>query len=305
MTMPNFLVIGGARCGTTSLHYYLGEHPDIFMASHKDCRFFAMGDEPMPAYLEEDEPARARFDAMRRDAVLTPEAYRALFDEVADETAVGEATAFYLYHPRAPERIRRTIPDARLVAVLRQPAERAYSHYLARVRNGSIDRSFEEVLDAEDPADERVWAGQFHFIREGFYYRNLKRYYDLFPADQFRIFLFEELQGEPERLVRDICRFLGVRDDVPLDVAIRYNAAGRPKSQAINRLLMRRNPLKSAVKWLIPQSLRTRLRFRVMQKNAAEAEMAPDVRKRLIDVFRDDILRLQDLIGRDLSHWLR
>ena len=128
MTMPTFLIIGAGKSGTTSLYYYLKQHPQVYMSPVKEAHFF-----------DQDEGEKPDFRGPGRSSpppITSIEDYRALFRGVTDETAVGEATPSYIYIPGAPGRIRRRIPDAKLIAGLRNPTDRAYSAFLHTVRSG-------------------------------------------------------------------------------------------------------------------------------------------------------------------------
>src|ERR1051325_6146140 len=142
MTMPNFLVIGAVKSGTTALHRYLKQHPDIFMSTPKELRFFPFEDRPPdfrgPGDAEDMKPA-----------VKSIGDYRARFAEGARHPARGESSPLYLYYPRSAERLRHHIPDAKLIAILRHPADRAYSQYLMKVRDGHERLDFAAALDAE------------------------------------------------------------------------------------------------------------------------------------------------------------
>ena len=144
MRWPTFLIIGAGRSGTTSLYHYLGQHPDIFMSPVKEPGFFAYEDETRPligAYGEAELPG---YSTRRED-------YEALFADVSVETAAGEASVDYLYLPRAARRIRRHVPQARLIAILRQPADRSHSQFWARVASGREPLTdFEEALPDND-----------------------------------------------------------------------------------------------------------------------------------------------------------
>ncbi|HEX6473777.1 MAG TPA: sulfotransferase, partial [Candidatus Limnocylindria bacterium] len=128
--LPNFLVIGAAKSGTTALWSLLRQHPQVFMPALKEPHHFAFdADQPAPQF-------RGPGANLHRDAVTGTDAYRALFADAGEALAVGEASATYLYVAASVERIRAAIPDARLVAILRQPADRAYSSYLHLKRQG-------------------------------------------------------------------------------------------------------------------------------------------------------------------------
>lgn len=141
--LPTFLVIGAAKAGTTSLYHYLGQHPQVFMSPVKEPGFFALEGHPLDFRGPGDE-------WLRQATTTTLEAYQKLFEGVRDEPAVGEASVLYLHHHAAPEAIARYVPDVKLVAVLRDPVERAYSAFLYQTRNGREPLAdFEEALRAE------------------------------------------------------------------------------------------------------------------------------------------------------------
>lgn len=142
MTMPNFLIVGAQKAGTTSLHYYLKQHPQIYMRPRKEPHFF----EGM--HWDFYRPGRIML------AVTDLADYQALFEGVTDEKAIGEASASYLYSPKAPTLIKRSIPDARLIAILRNPPDRAYSNFLHCVRGGR--ESIVDFAEALRVEEERI-----------------------------------------------------------------------------------------------------------------------------------------------------
>src|SRR3989338_3833819 len=145
MSLPNFLIIGATKAGTTSIHNYLGQHPEIFVCPHKETNFFAQ--DSATCFLG--------------DAINTREDYEREFEGVKNEKAIGETSPAYLAVPTAPERIHGLIPHAKLIAILRDPAERAYSHYLMRRRQKREFRSsFEQCLDEEDIDPERSYKSR-------------------------------------------------------------------------------------------------------------------------------------------------
>ena len=144
--LPNFLVIGAAKSGTTSFFTYLGQHPDIFISPVKDPNFFAFSGESPLDYHISDIP-------WVLGSVRKIENYKALFSRATFHSAIGEASGTYLFHPRAAERIYRFIPDAKLIAILRNPVDRAYSAWLMHQRRGKEKRPFQEILAMnEQPA---------------------------------------------------------------------------------------------------------------------------------------------------------
>jgi len=300
MTMPNFLVVGARKAGTTSLYHYLKQHPEVFMSPVKEPNFFAIeGDRA--DYNGPDADSR-----VNRWSVADPEDYRALFSEAGGAKATGEASPAYLCDPVAPERIKAHVPEAKLIAVLRDPAERAYSAYMHQVRDGRETLPFTEALDAEEWRTRANWAPAWRYKAESFYLEGLSRYYELFGREQVRVYLYEDLSADPRGVMRDAYSFLGVDDSFTPDTARRHNPSGVPRSRLLVSVLKRPNPLKSVLKPLLPEGLRGRISEGLQRRNLAKAPpMEPEVRGRLVELYRDDVARVQDLIGRDLSPWLR
>ena len=324
MMMPNFLLIGAAKSGTTSLYHYLRQHPQVYMSPVKEPKFFA---------FEEAEPGSPRRPGDREtmsQLITDVEGYKALFAGVADEKAVGEASPQYLYVPEAAGRIRRHLPEARLVAVLRNPVERAYSSHLHLVREGFERSGFSEGLKAEEQRIRENWPIMWHHKNRGFYHEQLTRYYERFGEEQIRVWLYEDLKEDPAGMMQSVYRFLGVDDAFVPDTSLIHNASGIPKSRALQTLvdpqtlLRRPNALKRAIKPFVPKRLRLRIllnlrnryltrpersRRRILadlrNRNLAEAPPIPErVREELTETYREDILKLQGLLGRDLSGWL-
>ncbi len=299
--LPNFLIVGTAKAGTTSLYRYLRQHPDVFMPAVKEPRFFAYAEEP-PAMKG---PGDARTNRTS-GAVYTFEDYCALFEEATDERAVGEASPNYLYSESAPRLIREHLPGVRLIVVLRNPVERAYSHFLHLVRSGREPlRDFGAALDAEDERVARGWEWSWHYTRMGFYHAQLARYLEHFDREQLTIRLFEDFKADPVAFTQDIFRVLGVDDAFAPDTSLRYEKTGVPRSDRFQRFLHNPdNVLRRLSRYILSEPVRERILTVMKNVNLSKPPLAPEVRARLVDAFRDDVLRLQDLIDRDLSAWL-
>ena len=239
-----------------------------------------------------------------RAAVYEWDAYLQLFAGAAGKRAIGEASAIYLssYFPeKTAARIRDRIPAAKLIALVRQPAERAYSAYnFYRARDFEPLASFAEALAAEPARIEANDTPDFRYRMNGFYDANLKPYYDIFPREQIRVYLFEEWNADPAGTLRSIFRFLDVDEDAPIGVE-RRNVTHRYRSQRLHRFLARPGRFGKRLHRVLPAALRSRLdRWNQMQP----PPMPPEIWRELTEGYREDILNLQALIGRDLSHWL-
>ncbi len=307
MTMPNFLVIGAQKSGTSALYRYLNQHPQIYMSGLKEPHFFAFEGE-RPTFQGPGD--RELYDFI---GVSDIETYHALFRGVSKEAAVGEASAYYLYLSRARDRIRHYLPGVKLIAVLRDPAERAYSNFLHMVRDNKEPLSdFARALEAEEDRRENNWGPLWHYKQVGFYHAQLERYYEVFEQEQIRVYLYEDLNDDPVSVLRDAYRFLGVDDTFAPDISKRYNVSGVPKnerSEALHNFFLHPHPIKSVVKPFLPQTVRARMRERLVNPLRNRILTKPafpmQVRRQLTEAYREDISKLQELIQRDLSRWLQ
>jgi len=296
MTGPTFIVIGAGRSGTTSLHDYLAQHPQVFMCAEKSPNYFVSGD-PLPEW----EGPRLR--AMARQWVSDADEYTALFSAAGAATARGDVSPVYLQSLNAPGRIKAQYPDVKLVAILREPVDRAYAHYLGRCRDGLESRAtFADVVTEElgRPLPETVAFGSY--LGCGRYHHFLQPYYDLFPREQIRVFLFEDLTRNARALMRDLFEFLGVDDGFEPDMTLRKGQTGVVRHPVARLLWTRSVAVRTAIRPWLPRALRD-LAGPIVLRDLQRPPLDPGIKARLRPLFAEDIHRLQALIGRDLSHW--
>jgi hypothetical protein len=286
MTLPNFIMIGVAKGGTTSVSRYLAQHPQVFMCPIKATNFFGYEDARDWKWHDEGDPP-----LLRNFPVRTFEEYEAMFAGAKDELAIGEVSPQYIRCPTAARRIRERIPHVKLVASLRNPADRAFSGFLMRTRRGEPVDSFYKELTA-----------QSSHVKEGFYYRRLKRYLDLFPREQLKIYLFEEFKKDAGRIVNELFGFLGVDTRLSLDTSVRHNPGAVPRFRLLNRVLYSPR-LARIARALFPGMKGTLKHVRQLNLNPAP-KLPGDLRAELVRIYREDILRVQELLDRDLSVWL-
>ena len=296
--LPNFLVIGAAKSGTTALYHFLRQHPQVYMSPEKEPRFFICEGRP-PDYRGPYEDG-----LINKMTIWKREDYEALFAGARDQLARGEATPSYLWFPGAPERIQALLPRARLVAILRQPADRAFSHYMMHRRDGREPLSFEDALRAEP---ERLAAHWYwgRYRQAGYYHRHLSRYYDRFAREQIRVYLYDDLVRDPAALLRDLFGFLGVDEGVTVNTGVRYNLSGIIASPLLRAIWAGTNRPRAFIRPLVPRRLRQRVAGFFTTRKMIRLAMREETRAELMADYREDILKLQDLIGRDLSNWLR
>ena len=300
--MPNFLIIGAAKSGTTSLWNQLNQHPQIFMHPTKQTNFFAIESEtvefcgPPPLY-------------QNWYAIRTWEDYCSEFSDVTDEIAIGEACNSYLYSPGAANRIRSCLPDVKLIAVLRHPAERAYSRFLNHRRSGREPiPNFADALSEERTRIENRWWPDFHYLHLGMYHEQLEQYFAVFPPEQIRVYLYEDMLTDSLHMLRDIFQYLGVEDDFIPNMDVRYSASGLAKSKAVDWALNKLRAARPMAERLLRKrqlDYLLRIAAKVHAQNLFKPQLTPETRDWLIQQYREDTLRLQDLIRRDLSAWLK
>ena len=235
MPLPNFLIIGAAKAGTTSLYYYLRQHPQVYMSPIKEPRFFALEGE----ILNFKGPAQG----INQTSITSLDEYFHLFAGVTDEIAIGEASTLYLHSQRALEGIKRYLPNAKLIVILRNPIERAYSSYLHLVRDGYEALSFEQALQAEEFRIQQKWQPLWYYSKRSFYYEAIKNYLDIFEHCQIKIYLYEDLAADSKYIFKDICGFLDIDDSFKPDTSIK-NSSGIPKNKFLQRILISDNPAK-------------------------------------------------------------
>jgi len=290
----DFLIIGAHKSGTTTLTDALAHHPDIFMPSVKETRFFTARWSEGPEFL-------TPFYRGRRD-----------------ETLVGGADVHLLFFPEAPERIRQHNPHLKLVCILRNPTERAYSAYWFARKNGwETSPTFEEALEreAERACGDYTERSELTYLAHGRYHEQLSRFTNLFDRSQLLVLLTEELQGDPHGVEERVIRWLGLEPGLEEGVANgdtrRSNVAGRARIPAAQRMLMARDTaLRRAARRLLSPAMRERIERRVVAPlarfNSAPLEypaMNPATRERLDEYFQPHNDALARFLGRELAGW--
>ncbi len=291
MTLPNFLIIGAPKAGTTALWRVLGQHPQIYVSPRKEPRFFAFEGGPPPF------GGPRRNDYTDLPTVTTWSEYLALFDQAGDARAVGEASTVYLYYPgdRPAERIRHYLPDVKLIAILRHPAERAWSNFVHAVQLDWEPLSdFRRAWDDEPRRIGENWSYFLRYRQNGCYADQLERYFARFSRSQMRIYLYEDWCERRDETLADILRFLQVDDAFRPAQYPRSNVFRMPRSRRLHRLFNRpplADKLRRVTRW-------------INRLNLYRPALPPSLRRQLTAEYRDEILRLQDLLDRDLGHWL-
>ncbi len=296
MEVPNFLVVGAAKSGTSSLDRYLGQHPDIYMPRKKEAHYFSVPDFPAAFRGPGDE-------GMNKETIRDRERYEALFDGATGRRAVGESSVFYLYYPGTARRIWQWNPAMRVVMLLRNPVDRAYSAYMHLIRDGRETLSFEESLAKERERKADGFEPMWLYRELGLYHDQVKRYFDIFPREQVKVLLYDDFSRDTPGTVAEVFRFLCVDDRAAVDTETRHNESGVPKSRMLFDFFAKSHPIKEVLKPLIPETVRERLGNQAKSLLLRRVAMKPGTRAELTAFFADDIARLSELLDRDLSRW--
>ncbi len=266
--LPSFAVGGTQRSGTTALWHWLGAHPDVFMAPGKELHFFdSHWDEGL-------------------------ESYEKSFEGWSGQAAIGEVTPNYVFHPDAMKRMVSVLPDVRIVMSVREPVDRAYSHYWARRSRGHEERDFADVV-GDEPAVISVGDGTGYLFARGRYMTQIERTLEVLPRQQLLVVLFDDIDQRPTETYARICRFIGVDDEVvPAQVGETANEYREFRTQRLRRLAHR-----------VPGPL-ARVVGRVNSRPVPYPPLDPAVRAELVERYRPDTEALAAWLDRDLSEWL-
>lgn len=295
--LPDFFVVGAIKAATTAVDEYLRQHPDVFMSPVREPNYFAFPDRN-PALRGPDGTQAP----VNHTSVTAFEDYRRLFAG-AGETVVGETSPTYLYWPGTADRIRRACPDARILIILRNPVDRAFSSYQHLLREDREPLAFPAALDAEPERIRRGYGLLWRYVDVGRYTEQVRSYVERF--EDVRVWLHDELAADPDRFCEEIFGFLGL-DPVTVDTSRRYNVSGVPRRRWLHRLLTPPPRTRRTLYRLIPRRLQSPLRAlqsRMTARNLDRRTLDPAVRERLNATFADEITNLEALLGRDLGHW--
>lgn len=287
---PTFLGVGTQKGGTTSMYSILKRHPQIFLPNTKEIHFFDKN------YDENSD------------------IYYSFFKEAKTEhKAIGEITPNYMYDPNVPERIYKNLgQDIKLIFILRNPADRAFSNYKMNIERNNETNTFKQAIekDLKKIKNNEDYRVVFHYIKRGFYAEQIKRFYKYFDKENMLFLLFEEdTIKNREKSFEKIYEFIGVdKLNIPVNIKITPNV--RHKSKKADKILNTAHPINQLAKKIISnKNLRTNIKYfftKLNQKPTADKSELIEMRPYLInEIYKESILELQDLIDRKLDNWLR
>ncbi len=281
MVLPNFLIIGAHKAGTTSMYAYLKAHPQIFMPEIKETRFFAFNHNN-PDHIKK---------VPKIFPITTLEEYCELFRSVSNEKAIGEASPEYLNSEHAANKIYEYIPGAKLIISLRNPVDRAYSSFIMQQR---ADGKSLASLSDYNFTEEMAGKGQ--------YYPKLKMYFDLFKKEQIKVILFEDMVADIKSTINGLYRFLDVSENFSPDFSTRYNRGYIPKYKSIYKVSKNKG-LKNFLKSFLPNTALEKLKGIKDSNMQNVPKLTKEQRIESIKLVMNDINKVEDLLQRDLSVW--
>ncbi len=298
---PNLFIVGQPKSGTTALHQFLGQHPEIYMSSIKEPHFFCAD-----FHLESDRAyGKQRFYDFRNES-----AYLQLFSKAKNVKIAGESSTNYLYSQVAAEKIHNFNPDAKIIIILREPAKFLYSlhsHYVKFTEENEPDfltaLALETERQQEKSLSSRVTSPSYvYYSQRVQYYQQVKRYCDRFSPNQIKVIIFEEFQSENERIFREILEFLGVDSNFTPEYAA-VNTNKEVKFKAINNLV--NHPFaKSISKNLLSQEFNDFVRDKIVERllwnQAPKATMPDPIKVQLMQQYKPEVIQISKLLGIDL-----
>lgn len=293
---PNFLVIGAPKCGTTSLYYYLRQHPDIYLPVQKELHYFS--------YKQLSDNANGPGDRQVLSSLCSSQGqYSKNFDAVKAELAIGEISPSYLYYGVHQE-IKKDLGVIKIVVMLRNPIDKAYSQYMHMIRDQRETLSFHEALLAEESRRERKWSDIWRYAESSLYAERLRDYISVFGHENVYIINFDEFVKDSQTVMSSLFNFLGLDARVKISTDSIYNRTGKSRSTILANFLSKPNPLKSVVKHISPDAWRIALRLKIMDYNTAKKdEIDGHSREYLREYFAKDVSKLETMIGNELN-WI-
>jgi hypothetical protein len=290
---PNFFLVGAAKAGTTSIYAYLSQHPQVFFPAIKEPHFFTqVRPAPDQQYLIE--------------AVSKRSSYLRLYARAGGHRVIGDASPSYLWHPQVPQRIRAEVPEAKIALVLRDPVERAYSHYLMDYREGAQSRPFYQALLNDMARPDKGWGVSYLYYELGLYAEQVQRYLDMFKPERVKILMFDQFRRDPQLVLHELADFLRL-DPVPLaaiDTSRKYNSYAAPRNQLLRRIAGAKIS-RLLGQTLMPHWMGALIFERIFLRQAAKPPIDPRARDLLCTLYDRELDRLEKLLGRALPELRR
>ena len=304
MALPDFLVIGAPKAGSTALHAALAQHPQVFLPTPKETKHFLTAGVP-PSCTSQRGPGDAH---SAQEWIWRRDEYERLFDGAPEGTVRGESTPFYLWDRVSQRRIHSSIPGVKLIAVLRDPVDRAYSNWTHLWADGlEPEPDFLTACRLEPERIARGYAPFWRYVELGRYGEQLAHLFELFPREQVYVLRYKQLIDKPADALDSVAAFLGIDPGVVSAIPgsnVSHWARNSPRDRVLRRAIRGGAWAGSFVR---PQAWRRAsepLLSALHRPGAERPPLAVEARRELVAGFADDIAALERLLGWDLQDWL-
>jgi len=296
MIKPNFLMVGVARCGTTSLYKHLSNHPEIGMSKVKEPKYFSSLNLKLPQNGVADKTVYEKMITDKHN-------YFKLFSRFSSKLIIGEASSdYFYYHKNTIPLIKKELGDVKIIICLRNPIDRAYSAYNNHLRDSREFLNFRDAIDSEKNRILSNWDWLWHYKTGSLYYEPCLNFINSFS--DVKIIFFDELLSDPKKNLQSIYKFLGVSLPEDYKTFKKYSHSGVPKNNFLALITSRNNfftnKLRLLVLKLIPRSYLESFAKLILKKK----DMSKSDEIYLKSFFRDDIKKLSKLLNKNLDHWL-
>jgi hypothetical protein len=279
--LPDFIIVGAPKAGTTSLFHYIKEHAVNYFSG------------------EEISRQKLFYNDYKINKLVD---YKKLFSSARYDQVKGEASVSYLFYPNVAQRIFEAIPSCKIIAVLRNPIDRGYSHYLMDYKLGLVDMPYEDIVFKRgNHKNQELYYQQY--VELGLYAHQLNRYFAIFPKEQIKIYTQDELKIDTPAVVKNLFEFLNVNSTNIVISKTQHNQFSLPKNKLIHELYSS-VWLRKSLSSILPYGFREKVKSALFKKGK-KPELTQKTINKLLEIYNPDILKLNEMIEQDVLRWMK
>ena len=310
---PNLFVVGAAKCGTTALYKFLSLHPEVYMSPIKEPHFFSKdirysnfsNQYKRRNYFNSKKYfSKEKLDYMQIAFIENEEDYMSLFKGSTGEKYLGEISNGYLISKNAHQEIYNFNRDAKIIMILRNPLERAFSHWRQENRSGfSKSNSFYNDIIYDYSLNDEQWGGKSNtYVQLGLYSKQIKKYLNLFPESNIKVLFYDDLVSKPIELRKDLFKFLNIKE-IDIDFSERHNSDFEGRNSLIKNLFKKYRSVDHKMKYWIPNFIKSISKKLLFKQKSDRIEIAGDEKIKLNKLFLSDIILVENILNVNLEKW--